>query len=443
MNQSKTIITAVALAGYILYLVATFIFNRNFYLQQQMLFQHIFGLLIICSFIENRTVQLPSAKVVVLILLICCVGFLSVHSSQDYLKSSIKTKLDLSIIATCYILYVSFRGYFKKYVILILCMLIIPWMMISWATLSEMHIVKGGEDVLRIWNYTYYVNIRHFSNHTFIIFCVSYILTRYVYNKKGLNLFLLLPVSLVSFYTFILLCLSSSRAALLSLAVFIFLSSFFNSTISKAVRDTLLLALIVISTYIIFIFTPFSASSGLILNHFTKLTSNVSVVKTVDPVVKELNTLVKGADTVVKKVDLSKKINRFAGGRINDWSESLFIGLEKPVYGHGAASFEWLSKRFKSKSRLAHPHNIIIQFIVEYGYLGAVLFLALFYMILMRLYLARSVIQENKELYNGLLSLVFSFLFYAQFTGLLFHTLPLLCFCLFLTILFSMSHSKS
>jgi len=414
-SKNKTIITTLILLGYIFYLILELLFNRNFYLQQQMFFQHIFALLIICSLVENKTLHLPSVKTSVLILLVFFVGFLSVHSSENYLKSSIKTKLDLSIIFTCCLLFTGFKGYFKKYVILVLSILIIPLLLVSWPTLSEMYVLKGEELVLRKWDYSYYKHIRHFSNHVFIVFCVSYVLLRYACKKRSMNAFIPLPVFLICGYSFLLLCMSASRASLLSVIIFIFLWAIFNTSKAEAIRDSLVLMATLILVYTILMFTPFHASSEVVFGKFTAFFED------------NTNTI--------------SKLDNLSSGRLDMWKDSLLIALERPVYGHGAASYEWLSLRGSNIN--AHSHNAVVQFIVEYGYLGASLILLVLFSFLKTLYIARESIVENKELYNGLLALVFSFLFYALFTGLLFHSLPILYFCLLLTALASMSNLEN
>jgi len=415
MNQSKPIITILALSGYILYLILTLLFNRNFYLQQQMLFQHIFVLLIVGLFIEKKAINLPCIRDIFLVLMICVVGFLSVHSSENYLKSSIKMKLDISIIFTCFILYVCFMEHFKKHVMLILSVLIVPWLVVSWTTFSEMYILEGQGLVLKRWGYLYYSHIRHFSNHVFIVFCISYILFRCVYKRHGLDFLTTFPLLLITTYSLLLLCLSASRASLLSLVLFVFLWALFNKSKVEAIKESVVLIVVLFLIYIVLMFTPFHASSDLILGKFTSL--------------------------FYDKVEVTSKFDDFTSGRLDIWKDSLLVALEKPIYGHGAASYQWLSLRGSNIN--AHSHNAVVQFILEYGYLGGLLIVVLLFRLCKKLYAARDHVVKNRELYNGLLALVFSFLFYTQFTGMLFHPLPILYFCLLLTILASMSKLNS
>ena len=59
--------------------------------------------------------------------------------------------------------------------------------------------------------------------------------------------------------------------------------------------------------------------------------------------------------------------------------------LDKPIFGHGSNKFRVNCKEYEEKYNIngcsTHPHNLIAQFLSEQGFLGSVVLL-IFYLIL-------------------------------------------------------------
>lgn len=64
-------------------------------------------------------------------------------------------------------------------------------------------------------------------------------------------------------------------------------------------------------------------------------------------------------------------------GRMDMWKWSIEAFLQKPWFGLGTYSFYYIPARFENGFWHDHPHNLIIQCLIEWGIVGTALFLAL------------------------------------------------------------------
>lgn len=78
---------------------------------------------------------------------------------------------------------------------------------------------------------------------------------------------------------------------------------------------------------------------------------------------------------------------RTAANRFNYYAAAYQHWLDAPIIGHGVSSFSNLY--FGREIRGTHPHNIVLQLLVEYGIVGLVLFLGFCWVALRRVTLRR------------------------------------------------------
>lgn len=66
-----------------------------------------------------------------------------------------------------------------------------------------------------------------------------------------------------------------------------------------------------------------------------------------------------------------------SNGRLDAWNWSIQEWLKQPWFGLGPYSFYFIPARFEHQFYHDHPHNLIIQCLIEWGIVGTTLFLAL------------------------------------------------------------------
>ena len=124
--------------------------------------------------------------------------------------------------------------------------------------------------------------------------------------------------------------------------------------------------------------------------------------------------------------------------------KSLKLFLNKPLTGHGLKSFrnkcDHVSLYFdrsekKHKACSTHPHNLILELLVEQGIIGFTLFILFFLMLFKKSFLTNGFFNSNLSLI-GLRSLVFVLIFVPKPSGSIFSTVnaTMIWFCISLLI---------
>lgn len=121
--------------------------------------------------------------------------------------------------------------------------------------------------------------------------------------------------------------------------------------------------------------------------------------------------------------------------RIGIWIDALRAIMERPLLGYGPEGF--LGSRCCNPA-VAQPHNFILQFLLELGFIGAVLLVTTAWAAV-RACGGFSIVRTNLASDSGLLAVcavLAGFLAYAMIDGLLYHAIPLVHFALFAALLF-------
>lgn len=79
----------------------------------------------------------------------------------------------------------------------------------------------------------------------------------------------------------------------------------------------------------------------------------------------------------VSKTIGSESLNTATSGRIQIWSEAVDIFLERPLFGHGLIQYQRLVEEL-TPSTPEHVHNILLESLISFGFVGTV---ALIYLI--------------------------------------------------------------
>ncbi len=130
-----------------------------------------------------------------------------------------------------------------------------------------------------------------------------------------------------------------------------------------------------------------------------------------------------GLNRLVYKDVQEMDLNSLSSGRIDLWKKSWALTVERPVLGHGAESYF-----FEAKTKYRHPHNFILQFLVEYGVVGLVTALVgLAYLCYIGL---ASTLRECNSINLFCLASIVSLIIHGLVSGTLFYSPPLLVLCI-------------
>ncbi len=115
------------------------------------------------------------------------------------------------------------------------------------------------------------------------------------------------------------------------------------------------------------------------------------------------------------------------------YQAAIELFLERPIIGHGARSFRVICKDTKTNKRIkeldsnhtacsTHPHNYLMEFLVEHGLVGALFFIGLIFYIILNLSLIKNDYNKEKKVLLGLGSLLIAIMFPFKPSGSFFTT---------------------
>ena len=341
--------------------------------------------------------------------------FLSVHSSEDYWRSSEKSLLDLSIIIFFVLLVINFKEELRKNTFIILFSIVATFVILAlpitlyelfnFNVIDSVNFYKTGENSelrLRKSDFTFYRHIRHFSYHAFIASCFSYILWSYAPASRYLLKKILFVIMLICFSSVLL---TAGRAAVLALICFYVADGFFaresfKQKIILCVQRGVTITLVICLSYVAIYYSSFSYPTELFFDQFIRS---------------------------VNQDSLSNSLNVASTGRLRFWEDALIASFDRPIYGYGASAYSFLD--LFGSGAIAHPHNALIQFILEYGYVGTIIFIVIGIKYCMQFLLIKDQLNQDNNIYFSLIAFLIAFLFYGIFDGVLFHPLPVFYFC--------------
>lgn len=353
-------------------------------------------LLVISLFLQTSTLSL-SFDWWVLLLLMGVIGFISVFNSQEISVSVIKAQLDLLIIGFGVLLFLLFKQQLIALVpFLLLAIVLIFLFVASPATLPE--IVKVTPAQQGIWPFTfskgsqngltYYMHIRHFSYHAFIASCCAFMLIEHYSMQSKLlrSMYVLLFAGCV-----LVLMIAQGRGSMLALLAFVFFNRFFIGGTWSAIKHSVLAVGVLAIILAISFLLPFAEMS----------------------------------QNLVARSDLTERsVNSLSSGRVTFWIGSFKAGLASPIFGHGPASYIW--QDIWGAGLMVHPHNFVMQYVVEFGFLGTAILLYIMLKFFAGLYPNSANKTGASGIYKSLFAFVCAYYFFALFDGLFYHPLPML-----------------
>ena len=195
-----------------------------------------------------------------------------------------------------------------------------------------------------------------------------------------------------------------------------------------------------------FIF-PFRIVSSMLLSYLAEcvcllgsLFFYVAIYFTSIGVISEFlfSSYIRGGDTNLQEVAISA--NAVSSGRLDMWVYSIERALESPVFGHGPSSGRWLFSG-TGYGYAGQPHNVIIQFIMDFGFFGAAILCLLAAKILKRVSVIFNTSTRDELLRRSLVAFFWAYIIYSQIDGLFYHPLPMMNFAIILTLLMALHSS--
>lgn len=123
-------------------------------------------------------------------------------------------------------------------------------------------------------------------------------------------------------------------------------------------------------------------------------------------------------------------LDRFSTGRVDLWIESVNLISKNILIGYGPEAHI-----FETKIGLLQPHNFVLQFLLEFGLLGCLLFLIILYYIIKK---SLDNIRINCNINNLFcFSVIISIAIHGLYDGTLYHAPPIIIFCIGSAYIFS------
>ena len=403
-------ILALALIGYVF--VSFLLMHNHFFMYKAFMLNIVVAMLFASLWIREVPLNFTREWWLILTLLLTVV-LISTYSSENITASSIKAGLDGAVLLFGLVLFVMFRSVLSKHAPSILALIVILFLFLATpTTLADFWLVD--ETRTGFWpvyfergsltGLTFYNHIRHFSYHAFIASCCSLMLVLWAQDRTTL---LKWVTRIAALACIVSLVLAEGRGSMLALVAFMFFLSYFRKGFKASIVPTIAVVAVMGVILIVLSFSPLSDNFGADMASRSSLSEN--------------------------------SLNKVSSGRIVFWTGAISSGMESPIIGHGAASYNW-QDIWGAGEKFHHPHNFVLQFVVEYGFIGALLIIFALFRFLAPYYRVSMGLRENKEaMVPALFSFILAYLFFGLFDGLLYHPLPMLHLMVITAIMVSRS----
>ena len=324
--------------------------------------------------------------------------YLSYVGSQHPEHAIIKTQIlrDLGLLGFAF--YLVTRTDLVNYSETFLIAMIVAFLLVTPTTLWEY--LGAAKQQLHSAKYfspelSYYWHIRHFSYHAFIAAAFSVILLLNAEQRSWWRYALGIICALV-------LIITTGRAAIASYALFLILIGFRWLSLGELIKRIALVTAIAAAALFVLWLSPAS-----------------SIV-----------------DSIVQRTQISFDLNTLLSGRPDIWRSGLDAARPYPILGMGPDSFVLIHDRLSGTSQ---PHNVLVQLILDYGWLGTSIILFCALRLLGPLLFRESPQRPESKLPFLLSCFIVSYTVYALFDGMFYYPLPMLHFIVVVAILFNLT----
>lgn len=133
----------------------------------------------------------------------------------------------------------------------------------------------------------------------------------------------------------------------------------------------------------------------------------------------------------------SPSMNELSSNRIAIWHDAWTSFLRRPLFGFGEAQFGFV--RPESGIVYLHPHNVVLQLLLQWGIAGTAIFVALAAIVVRA---CRLPVSGDAVLVMPAALVALTIAVYSLFDGALFHTYPVMMFAVSVAILISSSAGR-
>ncbi len=193
--------------------------------------------------------------------------------------------------------------------------------------------------------------------------------------------FFLLTIFFSLFFSVIFI--AGGRTPFFLMILFIFLSIFFIKDLRNIFYSSLIILIIYISSNFIFEFGKSNPENRIFTKTFNQITNNFFLKK------RDLN--LKGGEDV-NKIELKKEIKIFSSNHHGHYVLAYKLFKENPIWGIGPKGFRHYCRGVNYDPPIGicstHPHNFLIQIMLETGLVGLIFYLSAIIFVVLKLFKA-------------------------------------------------------
>ncbi len=143
-----------------------------------------------------------------------------------------------------------------------------------------------------------------------------------------------------------------------------------------------------------------------------------------------------GAHSIYERTVSANSLNTLSSSRIGIWSEVLQHSLSSPFFGEGPEGYLYTVSQASYPTTI-QPHGLLAQIVMEWGWVGAILFLLLLADVIAPAFYRSSRQHGSNSVLIGSLGTLVAILVFSLIDGVLYHPRSTLLFCVVLALLFS------
>ena len=336
------------------------------------------------------------------IFLVAAVGFFATIMADYTDYAMVQLTLYMSVILLSFCLYFVLCQNPRLFVPAILAGIIIAFLAVAPDIVIYLYPRMNLPASEWLSEFPYYGHIRQFGYHSFLASTASLVLA---ITRPGQRWFWVI----ILFICLSITVWSGSRGAIAAWVIFVGLSGIFLFKFARGLKYiAICLTVLAISTSAL-LFTP---SDQFIVEMVQR--SSVPDVST-------------------------SSINSILQGRLSFWGGVALHSIDRPVLGFGPDGYRLLPSRIHGQIQ---AHSSLFQLIVEFGWVGGMIILAVFWRFFRQFYTGTRLFVgagTPEHLRLCMLSFISAFFIYSLIDGLLYHGLPLAHFAILTAMLASLS----
>lgn len=320
------------------------------------------------------------------------VGCLAVYFSPNTENAVARLRVYLCFFVFTFSLYSVVNAQPEKFLSHLLIAILVNFLFFAPQGLYAMFHAIDNLDPFWVKRIPYFSHIRHFGYYSFIAACISLILFLTVRKHR----FIFAAITIFALTTMIW---PGSRGAIISWMAFVFFSGIFIYSFKLCVRYWLWCGTFLTIAVVIVLLSPWN---------------QLAIEMVYRSAVADINVV--------------------SSNRLAIWHFVLVQVFEKPLFGFGPDGFFAIRKQIDITRGLVQPHGVLIQLVLEFGWLGGTVVLAVLWRCYRRMYQGLTLLTTKTGLEKQkalMLALISAYFIFSLIDGLFYHALPIAHFCVF------------